>query len=383
MTCPARKILIFDRDQKVSLSLRDHLPDDFEIETVQSREQALQRLSGSNDTGLVVIVDLEASPADGQNFSANILGHWPEIRCIALVDDPESWDAAQRSGVFRLLAKSCKPDMLALAVMEALHEYDFLTRSAADQGTQKIEVQTGDKALQAFVANISHDLLTPLNHVLGFSSMVEMKMEDNKEEALEYLGHVRSSGERLLKLLKRVLEIVQLTSGAPPDRERTNADITALIARELEDAQAEAQEYGVCLSYQQPPTPIMAYVDEHELRFALQELINNAIKFNSPGGQVSIAARREQDQLMIRISDTGKGLTREALDAALGLFTSNGAVDHSAAPIGLGITFAVFFAHAYGGNFKIESEKDVGAAIILTLPCGAAERIPVSLVRTA
>src|SRR5690606_6554582 len=153
------------------------------------------------------------------------------------------------------------------------------------------------------------------NHVLGFSSMLELKMEENKEEALEYLGHIKSSGETLLKLLKRVLEIVRLTSGESA-REHAMIDVDAILAEEVSAARPDAAECGVTLSYQRSPLPIHAYCNEHELRFALQELIDNAIKFNSPGGLVSVAARRENNRLMIRVSDTGKGMTKEIASAA-------------------------------------------------------------------
>jgi signal transduction histidine kinase len=364
------KVLVIDRDARSSSFLCDQLSGQFEILNAQGPEQALQRIAGTDHIGAVVLADVERHADGGKALLNEISSRWPQIRLIVLSGDPASPAPDDRRGVFLVLPKPPGNARLKQAIAEALHEYLFLTDASAENKALAIEVQVEDEARRAFLATMSHELLTPLNHVLGFSSMLEMKMEENKEEALEYLGHIKSSGETLLKLLKRVLEIVRLTSGESA-REQANIDVAAILAEEVAAAQPEADRCGVTLSYQRPPVPIHACINEHELRFALQELINNAIKFNSPGGLVSIAARRENSRLMIRVSDTGKGMTREVASAALGLFTPENSVDRGGrVPIGLGVTFAVFFARAYGGNFAIESEKDVGTAIILTLPCG-------------
>ncbi len=364
------KVLVIDRDARSSSGLCDQLSSQFEILTAQGPEQALQRLAGTDDVGVIILADLECYADSGKAMLDEISRRWPQIRFIALLTDTASLDKERQRDIFRILTKKTRLGMLKQAISEALHEYRFLKESYTNSKALEVEVQVEDEARQAFLATMSHELLTPLNHVLGFSSMLEMKMEENKEEALEYLGHIKSSGETLLKLLKRVLEIVRLTSGETI-RDRTNLDITAIIADEVAAAQEEAARCDVTLSYQMPAVPIYACINENELRFALQELINNAIKFNCPNGLVSIAARREHNQLMIRVSDTGKGMTKDVASAALGLFTPGCSVDRRGkVPIGLGVTFAVFFARAYGGNFAIESEKDVGTAIILTLPCG-------------
>lgn len=383
MKRPGGKVLIIDRDARSSSRLCDQLSGQFEILTAQGPEQALQRLAGSNDVGVIIVAGLEGFPDAGKLMLEEISRRWPATRHIALLGDSAFQDGDRRPDLFRVLKKRPDRDMLVQAITEGLYEYHFLKDANTDNKALEVEVQVEDEARDAFLATMSHELLTPLNHVLGFSSMLEMKMEENKEEALEYVGHIRSSGETLLKLLKRVLEIVRLTSGESV-RDRTTLDVTALIAKEVSDAQEQASEYDVTLSYQKPAAPIYAHINEHELRFALQELINNAIKFNSAGGLVSIAARREHDQLMIRVSDTGKGMTREVASAALGLFTPGGNVDRrSEVPIGLGVTFAVFFARAYGGNFAIESEKNVGTAIILTLPCGEEGQTSLPLAQSA
>ncbi len=370
MKRPDGKVIVIDRDARSSSRLCDQLSGDFEILTAQGPEQAIQRIAGTEDIGVVLLAEPELHADGATAFLDEIGQRWPSIRLLALTDDPARPGDAKHRDIFSTLPNETSPEKLRLAMSEALHEYHFLTEVSASNMALAVEVEVEDQARQAFLATMSHELLTPLNHVLGFSSMLEMKMEENKEEALEYLGHIRDSGEMLLKLLQRVLEIVRLTSGET-GKDRAPLDVTDIIAGEVASVQELATDCDVTLSYQKPSAQIFARVNEHELRFALQELINNAIKFNGPGGFVSIAARLEQNQLMIRVSDTGKGMTKEVATAALGLFTPGGSVERkSKVPIGLGVTFAVFFARAYGGNFAIESKKDIGTAIILTLPCG-------------
>lgn len=377
------KVLVVGHGAKSSSRLCDLLSDEFEILDVQGAEEALQRIAGTDDIGVVILASPDGHTESGKAMLDDISRCRPQIRLIALIEDDISIDEMRRRDVFSPLPKTTSQEKLIQLISEALYEYRFLKEATTNSTAQEIEVQVEDKARQAFLATMSHELFTPLNHVLGFSSMIEMKIEDNKEEALEYLGHVKSSGETLLKLLKRVLEIVRLTSGES-SRDRSNLDIGTIIAKEVEAAWEDAEAHEVTLSYQMPSVPAHAFINEHELRFALQELISNAIKFNSPGGLVSIATRRENNRLMIRVSDTGRGMTRDVASAALGLFTPGASVDRgSKVPIGLGITFAAFFARAYGGNFAVESGKDVGTAIILTLPCSEAEQSPAPLAQSA
>jgi signal transduction histidine kinase len=376
MPRPIEKVLIVD-DARLSSSLKQSLSGHFNVVIAEDADQALQCLSNRKDIGaMIAYVGLQEK--NGAELLAGIGQQSPDIRRIILAEAPDvrnATDAGTHCGAFRCFHKSCDPEEMALAINEALEEYRFLTQSADDRAALEIQAQAGDRARQAFLSMISHELLTPLNHVIGFSSILETKLEGANEEALEYLEHIKDGGETLLKLMKRVLEIVRLTSEDAAD-DRMQVNVGELISRELDVRRKDADAMNITLSFQTPPEPVIAYVNDHKLRFVLRELIENAIKFNRRDGQVSVAVTNKIDRLTIRVADTGRGMSREVVNAALGRFTLSEDIEHrSTDDVGLGVTFAVFFARAYGGNFAIESEKGVGTAIILTLPCRKPEEV--------
>jgi signal transduction histidine kinase len=216
---------------------------------------------------------------------------------------------------------------------------------------------------------MSHELLTPLNHILGFSSMLEMKIREKEEnEALEYLDHIKDSGETLLRLVQRVLEIVRYASG-DPGRELQITDAAALITEELNQLRTKADAKAISISFQTPPAPIHVHTSTYELRFALRELMDNALKFTQAGGHVSVAASKSRGQLLIRIADNGVGMTEDTVKRALGIFSQGDeGVNRHLGGMGLGLTFVAFFARASRGKVTIESEKGSGTTVMMTLP---------------
>jgi signal transduction histidine kinase len=199
--------------------------------------------------------------------------------------------------------------------------------------------------------------------------MLEMKLKATEEsEALQYLTYIKDSGEALLKMVQRVLEIVRFTSN-DAGRDQQIVDVTAVIGEEINKVRKKAELRDISMSFQSPPEPAFIKTNEYELRFALSELLDNAVKFNDRGGHVAVAAGGETGALTIRIADTGAGMTEESVEKALGLFGQGDDWENKRyRGIGLGLTFVAFFARAANGRLAIETEKNLGTAIMLTLP---------------
>jgi signal transduction histidine kinase len=199
--------------------------------------------------------------------------------------------------------------------------------------------------------------------------MLEIKLKGTEEsEALEYLTYIKDSGEALLKMVQRVLEIVRFTSN-DAGRDQQIVDLTSVIGEELNKVRKKAELRNISMSFQSPPEPVFIETNEYELRFALGELLDNAVKFNDKGGHVAVAVSSQTGTLTIRIADTGAGMTEESVERALGLFgPGDDRERRQFAGIGLGLTFVAFFARAWNGRLAIETQKNRGTAIMLTLP---------------
>jgi signal transduction histidine kinase len=371
MALPEEKVLLVDDEPRLLAGLRRRLSDRFHILTAESADEAIQALEANARIG-AVLTDMRMPGRDGIDLLMEVSTRWPNIRRLMLTgnnDQDTAMAAVNRGRVFRFFRKPCDADQIAMALSEALDEFRFVSGSQAEREALEIRARAGARSRKAFLSTMSHELLTPLNHILGFSSMLELKLRDKQEtEALEYLAYIKDSGETLLRLVQRVLEIVRYTSG-DPGRPRRLTDVPALIEEELNQFRSRAELGQIEISFQSPPGPVFAYTSEYELRFVLRELLDNAAKFNRPDGQISVALGHDGTMLTIRVADTGIGMAPETVSRALGLFSQGDeTITRGFGGVGLGLTFAAFYARANKGRVTIESEKHAGTAVMVTLP---------------
>jgi signal transduction histidine kinase len=371
MQGPDESVLLVDDEPRVLAALRRRLSDRFTILTAESAGQAVKILESDENVGAIV-ADMKMPGRDGLDLLVEVTRRWPNIRRLMLTgntDQDTAVAAVNRGRVFRFFRKPCDADLLAGALGEALDEFRFISHASIERHSIEIRAEASERARKAFLTMMSHELLTPLNHVLGFSSMLEIKLKGTEEsEALEYLTYIKDSGEALLKMVQRVLEIVRFTSN-DAGRDQQIVDVASVIGEELNKVRKKAELRNISMSFQSPSDPVFIETNEYELRFALGELLDNAVKFNDKGGHVTVAVSGQTGTLTIRIADTGAGMTEEAVERALGLFGPGDDWERRRfGGIGLGLTFVAFFARAWNGRLAIETEKDRGTAIMLTLP---------------
>ncbi|MGF1619684.1 MAG: hybrid sensor histidine kinase/response regulator [Rhodomicrobiaceae bacterium] len=377
MSRPDEKILLVDDEPRLLAGLRRRLVDRFQILTAESAAEAIRILESDEKIG-AILTDMRMPERDGLDLLIEVSERWPDIRRLMLTgnnDQDTAMAAVNRGRVFRFFRKPCDAEQLANAFSEAIEEYRFVTGALAARKTLELRARSGARSRRAFLSAMSHELLTPLNHILGFSSMLEMKLRDKEEnEALEYLDHIKDSGETLLRLVQRVLEIVRYTSG-DPGRELQITDAATLITEELNQLRTKADTKAISISFQNPPAPIHVRTSTYELRFSLRELLDNALKFTDAGGHVSVAASESRGQLLIRIADTGVGMNEDTVRRALGIFNQGEeGINRRFGGMGLGLTFVAFFARANRGKVTIESEKGSGTTVMMTLPTAEQSR---------
>jgi two-component system phosphate regulon sensor histidine kinase PhoR len=179
-------------------------------------------------------------------------------------------------------------------------------------------------------------------------------------------------------MVHRVLEIARITS-SDLQRERHMFDVKAIIMEHVERIRAKAFARGVTVSFQAAPQPLIVNSSEHEIQLALTELLDNALKFNRDYGHIAVAAGCANGEVTIRIADTGTGMEKSTAENALGVFFADDKEPlHSRGNIGLGLTLVALFAQSNQGRLAIESERDVGTAIMLSLASAAEDYVLLS-----
>ena len=221
-----------------------------------------------------------------------------------------------------------------------------------------------------FVANVSHELKTPLAAIRGFAETLRDGALEDPATAQRFTDRILSQCQRLQALLDDLLTLSRLESVSEPAG-RADVELGELVRRTLEDAAGAAAEHGLTLSSELEPLPAVPG-NADALERLLRNLLENAIKYNRAGGRVLVRLRRRGEHAVLEVTDTGIGIPPEALPRVFERFYR---VDPSRArqqggigSTGLGLAIVKHVAQSHGGRVEVESEPGRGSTFRVTLP---------------
>ncbi|MED5620165.1 PAS domain-containing protein [Ideonella sp. BN130291] len=224
------------------------------------------------------------------------------------------------------------------------------------------------EAKSQFLARMSHELRTPLNAVLGFTQLLLAEAERVDPIVLRLrLGHIRSAGQHLLSLINDVLELSSLDSGELR-MALEPVPLAQLVASTLPLVERMAHEYGVRLHCE--PLPGHALADTMRLRQVLLNLLSNGIKYNRPGGHVSVACGNDAPDGMVslQVKDNGRGMSAEQLLHVFEPFNRLGVEREGIEGTGIGLTIVKALVERMGGRVEVRSEPGAGTEFRVLLP---------------
>ncbi len=257
-------------------------------------------------------------------------------------------------------------------MMDAIAEREGALKSAMESAElARAEAIHLSKAKTQFLANMSHELRTPLNAVLGFSEMLEGQLLGPIGVAryVEYARDIRSSGEQLLLLVDRMLDLAEADT-QDLALASTNVQPETLLLEAAELHRPFAEKTHVHLEAEAEPWQWpQIHGDAGRLKQAFANLIHNAIKFTPEGGCVRLSGGPDDGHIMIRIADDGIGIARSELETVVKPFHRlRAAFDGQHQGAGLGLPFAKTIIELHGGTLAIESEVGVGTTVTIRLP---------------
>jgi signal transduction histidine kinase len=234
-------------------------------------------------------------------------------------------------------------------------------------------IEAAIEAQRAFVANASHELRTPLTNIKLRAEALEDGALDDPAVALKFVKEIGSEADRLSRMANDLLALSRQDGAPPPVREPV--DLPALIAEVTAEMALRAERAGVVLVQEIAPGVPVVSADPADLRTLLANLIDNALHYTEPGGRVTISAGLADGQpgVVLRVADTGSGMTAEDLAHAFERFyradkarRRGNAVAGSGAGLGLAIVKGV--AEAHGGSVSAQSTPGQGTTIDVVLP---------------
>jgi two-component system NtrC family sensor kinase len=228
-----------------------------------------------------------------------------------------------------------------------------------------------DAAKSNFVATVSHDLRAPLNSIAGFASALG-HVGPLTEQQEEFVSHITDSTERMMNLVTALLDLARIDSRL--EQVRKPCDVVPIVQSVLTDLQGQALTRDVKLSLVVEDEPQTLYADPTQIRQAVSNLVDNAIKYSRPGQSVQILLKMQDNNLIIKVSDRGAGIPAKDLPHIFEKFYQVQDTN-SEGGSGLGLTLVRSIAEAHGGWVWVESEQDQGSVFTLQLPTGQEQRL--------
>jgi len=227
--------------------------------------------------------------------------------------------------------------------------------------------EESDKLKTAFLNNISHEIRTPFNGILGFLDILQNAELSHKERD-EYTGLVTISATRLLNTINKIVEIAQIQSGQMK-LSASLIEIKSLISNLLEQFQTDIERKGlkININIDLPEQYASVNTDRIKLVSILTNLMDNAIKFTNKGS-IELAIRLAGQYLEFSVKDTGVGIPISKQQAIFERFSQG---DNSSTRqfegSGLGVTIAKAFVELLGGTIWVESEEGIGSKFYFTV----------------
>ena len=230
------------------------------------------------------------------------------------------------------------------------------------------EIRRLEQVRTDFVANVSHELKTPLTSIRGFVETLENGAIDNPEMAHKFLRIIMLETERLTRLINDILSISKLESGNDEvSIERLRLDKMAYDVADMLSIHAGEKEVTINCHLNKEPVNIMGNSDRVEQM--LINLIENAIKYNKPGGSVTVQVFSNGVEANVSISDTGIGIAEENLPR---LFERFYRVDKGRSRqmggTGLGLAIVKHIVRSMNGEIEVHSKLGEGTEFLITLP---------------
>jgi signal transduction histidine kinase len=257
----------------------------------------------------------------------------------------------------------------AILVTAYLIHHERQIRERLSEQTARAEA--ADQAKTRLFNNLSHELRTPLSVILGFADLL---IADARPDQRIALGHIQSSGKRLLTMLDNLIDLTQLDDRKLRARP---VDLLAILAQVVEanGPYAAENEVMLAMTVQESLAPAMA--DSWALRRIVDNLLANGIKFTEPGGSVTVSTRSAPDGIVVTVEDTGAGMPQHVIEQ-LGepFFQADAGLARRFEGMGIGLALSLRLADAMGASLGFRSEPGCGttASLILAVDTRQASR---------
>lgn len=367
-TLPARILIVDDED-----NLRLTLSQAFQMEGYEVREASDSQEAVSlvtREVFDVLLTDLMMPKIDGLSLLEKARSILPDAVVILMTGQAtvESAIRALKGGAFDYILKPFRLDEIFHVVARGL-EQRRLRRENLELTEINRRLQEIDRIKSDLLSAITHEFRTPLTIVYGWLELLlSQQLGPLGPEQKESLLAIRDGSRRLGRLVSNVLTYVEYERGQM-DTTQEEVPLLGLFGSILEELEGEIRERGLQVEVKPVVEGLVLYGNADRLRLLFFNLVENAVKFNEPRGQILLSATTTPTKVEVSIVNTGGEIASERLAKLTAPFTQGDmSLTRGAGGLGLGLSVANAIASAYGGEIRLESGRGQGTAVTVCMP---------------
>jgi signal transduction histidine kinase len=225
-----------------------------------------------------------------------------------------------------------------------------------------------DRLKSEFIANVSFEVRTPMTSIMGFAEVLgEEYFGTLNQRQKEYSQGILESSRALMAIIGDILDLATIDAGRM-DLEIDTVDLHAMLADVLGLIRERARRKALKVGFDCAPDIGWIVADAKRLRQVVFNLLGNAVAFTPPRGKIALAAERRDDEVIIRVSDSGAGIPEADRERVFQPFERGPAPDDDGTGPGLGLTLVRRFIELHGGRVEITSGAGKGTTVSCFLP---------------
>jgi two-component system sensor histidine kinase SenX3 len=230
----------------------------------------------------------------------------------------------------------------------------------------RTEAQRVESIRRDFVANVSHELKTPIG-ALNLLAEAVSEAKDDPEAVVRFADRMQSESERLTRLVQQIIDLSRLQNDTASD-DPSIVKVAELVAEAAEHSQTEAERKGIDIAVALG-NDLFVRGDRAQLHAAVSNLVENAVRYSPDGSKVSVSAIEDADVVRVSVADRGIGISTEELDRIFERFYRvDPARARNTGGTGLGLSIVKHVAASHGGSVEVWSEPGAGSTFTLVLP---------------
>ena len=394
-------LLIIDDEIEVLNSLKRFFRKEYELHIVQNIKEAFEVLRKSN-VG-VILCDQRMPEMKGTEFFKVIKKLYPDTILILIAGYSELSDvimSINEGNIFRYITKPWNLFDLKNAVREAfeknsliksnlimveeLKSANIILENKARERTQQLE-EKNDKlqkllaSQEEFIANISHELKTPLNVICATVQLFSMycnngSLDERKDSIIKYIDSIKKNTYRLSKLINNIVDSSKIKSGFFK-LSLSNNNIIEVVEDIVTSVTDFTESKGLNIIFDTNVEEKIIACDPEKIERIVLNLISNAIKFSNFDNEIFVEVKDKGEFVEISVEDNGIGIEKKNLKMIFDRFKQVGeALSRNGEGTGIGLSLVKSIVELQGGSIEVESEFGKGSKFTVMLPSNNVSR---------